>query len=468
MFERLACPAALERSQNAAIIWDNSYACFAAWLWVSCTGGQITESDGLTTLSPYAKPVLSVRQVVQQWQQWARLTERTNVRGNEVPDPTCSLKGKKSDWLTEIRLYCRPVSWLWCTYKYCTSTLEANNSPLVIFHHECKYQQGFTIRPVSTPVAWFCNGSYRYNFCSGTCFASFRDTSYPPIVKYPKSDHGFWKSGHAHKSTGDCILSCGTNVYCHPAMDQASYDKILRNRRLDDFMCDGQYIILVKLFLYLDFWLSGQISSILMSAVLLNGKRYGTMATANLISWPVQSHTLWIWNAWNWHPKAESGHGFESTGNVLWKLIRSYELTRTQYYWYNQTFYKITLNCTKASILLLYLRIFTQKWIRIGCYLILSLVITYGLISVFYSSIFQCNPVSKAFQKSIPGHCIDVRKTWQANAGFNIASDLMILVLPMPAIHSLQMSRKPKLGLIFLFGLGSLWVYSVGEVEEYS
>lgn len=137
------------------------------------------------------------------------------------------------------------------------------------------------------------------------------------IVKHPESDHGFWTSGHARKSTGDCILGCGANFYYHPAMDQAGYDKIFRNRRLDDFVYDGQYITLVKLFLYLEVWLSGQISSILMSAVLLNGKSYGTMATANLISWPAQSNSLWLWNAWNWHPKAKSGHGFEGTGNVL-------------------------------------------------------------------------------------------------------------------------------------------------------
>lgn len=188
----------------------------------------------------------------------------------------------------------------------------------------------------------------------------------------------------------------------------------------------------------------------------------------NAISWPVRSRSLWIWNAWSWHhPKAKSGHGFEGKGSILWKLRKIQWTDRTQYYWYNQTFYKITLNVTKISILLLYLRIFPQKWLRIGCYLILALVITYGLISVFYSSVFQCNPVSKAYRKSIPGHCIDVRKTWQANAGFNIASDLMILVLPMPAIHSLQMSSKPKLGLIFLFGLGSLWVYQVNEKESF-
>lgn len=162
----------------------------------------------------------------------------------------------------------------------------------------------------------------------GHCFGSLRNTSYPSIVRHSESDHGFWKSGHARKSTRDCILVCGTNVYCHPAMDQAGYDKILRNGRLDDFVYDGQYITLVKLFLYLEVWPSAQISSILMSAVLLNGKSYGTMATANLISWPVQSHSLWIWNAWNWHhPKAKSGHGFEGTGNILWKLIRSDELT---------------------------------------------------------------------------------------------------------------------------------------------
>lgn len=251
-------------------------------------------------------------------------------------------------------------------------------------------------------------------------------------------------------------------------MDQAGYDKILRNRRLDDFRFDGQCMTLVKLLLYLEVWLNSQISSILMSAMLLNGKSHWTVAADNSTSWPVQSRSLWLWNARLWHhPKAKCGHGFEGKGNIFWKLPKICWTDRTQYYWYMQTFYKITLNVTKISILLLYLRIFPQRWLRIGCYLILTLVVTYGLVSVFYSSVFQCTPVSKAYQKSLPGHCINVRKTWQANAGFNIASDLMILVLPMPALHSLQMSSKPKLGLIFLFGLGSLWVYPVDEVEGF-
>lgn len=129
-----------------------------------------------------------------------------------------------------------------------------------------------------------------------------------------------------------------------------------------------------------------------------------------------------------------------------------------QYYWYIQTFYKLCLNLTKVSILLLYLRIFTQKWFRICCYVLISLVVTYGLVSLFYSSVFQCHPIAKAYHKDLPGHCIDVIKTWKANAGFSIASDVMILVLPMPLIKSLHMSIKHKLGLALLFGLGSLWV----------
>lgn len=241
---------------------------------------------------------------------------------------------------------------------------------------------------------------------------------------------------------------------------------------IDDWMILGSMVSpshLSSCSVYLEGWLNTQISSILMSTMLLNGKSRWTIAAVNASSWPVQSHSLWIWNAWTWnHAKAKPGYGFEGKANIPWDLCKVWWTDRTQYYWYVQTFYKITLNVTKISILLLYLRVFIQKWLRIGCYLILALVITYGLISVFYSSVFQCTPVSKAYHKSIPGHCINVRKTWQANAGFNIASDFMILVLPMPAIYSLQMTIKHKLGLVFLFGLGSLWVYPANQVEEMS
>lgn len=63
---------------------------------------------------------------------------RTNVEETKVrPDPTRSLEEKKSHWLISDSL-------LSCV-QVCTSTCEANNTPLVIGFED---QQEFTIRPI--------------------------------------------------------------------------------------------------------------------------------------------------------------------------------------------------------------------------------------------------------------------------------------------------------------------------------
>jgi hypothetical protein len=120
-----------------------------------------------------------------------------------------------------------------------------------------------------------------------------------------------------------------------------------------------------------------------------------------------------------------------------------------------QAFYKININLTKCSILLLYLRIFVQKAFRIICWILLSLVLSYGIASTT-AAIFQCTPVARAWDKSIPGTCIDITMNWYANAGFSIATDVIILLLPMPIIHSLRLQTNQKIGLMFIFGLGVL------------
>lgn len=45
-----------------------------------------------------------------------------------------------------------------------------------------------------------------------------------------------------------------------------------------------------------------------------------------------------------------------------------------------------------------------------------------------------------------------------ANAGLNIASDIAIVLLPLPSVWKLQIPRKDKISLIVIIVLGGLWV----------
>ncbi|KAL2071836.1 hypothetical protein VTL71DRAFT_13071 [Oculimacula yallundae] len=134
-----------------------------------------------------------------------------------------------------------------------------------------------------------------------------------------------------------------------------------------------------------------------------------------------------------------------------WTIIVSFT------FWIAQGFYKLTINLTKASILLLYLRIFVQKPFRIACKVMLAIILTY-MVATWFATIFQCTPIARAWNKTIPGTCIDLTKNWYANAGFSIATDLIILVLPMPILYTSRLPPNQKRALMFVFALGAFVV----------
>lgn len=127
-----------------------------------------------------------------------------------------------------------------------------------------------------------------------------------------------------------------------------------------------------------------------------------------------------------------------------------------QWFYVAQIFYKLTINLTKMSIVLLYLRIFVQRWFRISCYILLGVVSAYCLASTLVS-IFQCHPISGAWdkgQKSVT--CISLTQNWYSNAGYSIATDVLILALPMQPIWASKLPVNQKRALMFVFALGSL------------
>ncbi|KAI1213372.1 uncharacterized protein F4807DRAFT_456715 [Annulohypoxylon truncatum] len=141
-------------------------------------------------------------------------------------------------------------------------------------------------------------------------------------------------------------------------------------------------------------------------------------------------------------------------GRHLTSLSPKYKYQAFKYFYLCQVTYKACINLTKASILLLYLRIFgNTKWLRWACRFVLTCVVMYCIASVT-ATIFQCTPVTKAFDKGLKGTCIDNGHFWYANAGFSIATDVIILTLPMPLVYALQIPNVQKAALIMVFALG--------------
>ncbi|KAJ2891353.1 hypothetical protein MKZ38_000557 [Zalerion maritima] len=139
-------------------------------------------------------------------------------------------------------------------------------------------------------------------------------------------------------------------------------------------------------------------------------------------------------------------------------LTTSNKIETLRYFWLCQITYKASINLTKCSIIFLYKRIFGGvKWFRLACWLVICCVAVYCVASVV-ATIFQCTPVSRAFNKSIEGTCINSGTFWYANAAFSISSDLVILILPMPLVWKLQIQRIQKIALVIVFALGGFVV----------
>lgn len=70
-------------------------------------------------------------------------------------------------------------------------------------------------------------------------------------------------------------------------------------------------------------------------------------------------------------------------------------------------------------------------------------------------ALLTCQPFAKSWDKSLPGTCGDVTKSFVAIASLDVAIDFLILILPMPVIWHLQMPKVTKIGLSALFAVGT-------------
>ncbi|KAL8634261.1 MAG: hypothetical protein Q9228_008145, partial [Teloschistes exilis] len=106
------------------------------------------------------------------------------------------------------------------------------------------------------------------------------------------------------------------------------------------------------------------------------------------------------------------------------------------------------------SILVMYLRVFSvNKRFRYATWATMFFVCGY-LLSNFWTQLFGCSPRSKYWIPDTPGHCINYTKAGQAYGSMNIASDLLIFILPLPIVWRLQMPLKERLGVLLIFMSG--------------
>ncbi|KAG6366958.1 hypothetical protein INS49_001139 [Diaporthe citri] len=116
------------------------------------------------------------------------------------------------------------------------------------------------------------------------------------------------------------------------------------------------------------------------------------------------------------------------------------------FYNLTQTFYKLSLT-TQAA------RLFTTTTAARIMKAAIVWVCACGIMS-FCAALFFCFPVSKAWDDSVPGWCVNRPALNYSVAGFNIVNDIMLLIIPLPFLTKLQLPRKQRIILISVFACG--------------
>lgn len=121
----------------------------------------------------------------------------------------------------------------------------------------------------------------------------------------------------------------------------------------------------------------------------------------------------------------------------------------------SQVLYSLAISIVKFSLLFLLHRTFPRKHVRYELCVTGSVISLYTLVQIV-CVIVQCMPFTSLWNPTVPAHCINLDHVVFVCSVFNIATDVAILVIPMPELWNLGIPRKQKLQITSLFLLGGL------------
>ena len=108
----------------------------------------------------------------------------------------------------------------------------------------------------------------------------------------------------------------------------------------------------------------------------------------------------------------------------------------------------------KSSLLVEYRRLSSNRWYTFLIWITLGIIISYSIAFIF-TILFACTPMGKNWDITIAGgKCINKGVIHLATAAANAATDLVMLVLPIPMLLHLQLPNIQKVGLLCIFIIG--------------
>jgi len=115
-----------------------------------------------------------------------------------------------------------------------------------------------------------------------------------------------------------------------------------------------------------------------------------------------------------------------------------------QYLFVCQILYAFAIALTKLAIITSYLRLIQTPTFRLVMYI--TLFVTAGLwICGVFVSIFQCRPISGAWDYTAQQSCIDYVSFLYASSSVNVLTDIVLCALPVPHLWRLSKSFAAKI-----------------------
>ena len=122
---------------------------------------------------------------------------------------------------------------------------------------------------------------------------------------------------------------------------------------------------------------------------------------------------------------------------------------------FTEIFYVLGAALVKCAILLLYRRLFgSNRRFEYTLWAVGGFITAYSLAEILVV-IFQCQPISAAWDLSVhPIYCVNISLGAIIMGAVNAATDFLVLILPIPIVLGLRLKTKWKIQLIGIFLLG--------------
>lgn len=123
--------------------------------------------------------------------------------------------------------------------------------------------------------------------------------------------------------------------------------------------------------------------------------------------------------------------------------------------WVEYYIFDAGTSIAKGSALLFYARVFnnTKSRFKYALWTVHALNAAW-LVGIIFAVIFECTPIQKAWDPTIPGRCDNEDALWLGSGIPSLLIDVLILLLPLPMLWRLQMKLSRKLLLVGVFACG--------------